>query len=317
VGSSGGRTNTNAYRYEGQVNLPTRPLYTNFSHASREYNSRGAEDYWLNLLNGSSMTNIVSHKAPPHQHGKTRTITREVDAPRQSENNMTFANVLMAAWALVFAVASSSTNVVFGHLISGRNMQLDNGDINEVLGPCINMVPVRVRLGSAPTGNDVLQQVYNQQLSCIPFETLGLDQIIERCTDWPLWTRFSSVVQHQNLDGLEDIICNRFRFGEAVCRSGGLQRQQDSLDILVVSASVVGSPERIAVNMVYNEKLLAPDFVSDMMDLLLTNIELLTSPTAATSSLSELSRTWTQAPPQIPLLARDYVEKGLAVDQRA
>lgn len=309
--------------YEGK-DVPKRAVFTDFTHASREYNKNGAEEYWYTLLEGSFMTNIVSHKTPPYQNAKLKTISREIPAPRRQPNNMTFATILKAAWALVLAEISSSTDVVFGHLISGRNISIGDTDVNEILGPCLNLIPVRVRLGTdtpkgARTVAEILRQVYDQQIAAIPFETFGLEKIVERCTDWPLWTRFSTVVQHQNLDGVEDAL-QQFRFGDGRARFAAFQGEQDAVDILVLSHPNTDN-SRIEVTLNFSEKALAPDFVADLLDRLLANINLLTAAEEPAAALLPNIQQWATAEAQIPVLARNVTDAGgnlvLTVDQTA
>lgn len=287
--------------YEGK-DLPERPIFSEFVHSARENNVMGAEEYWYSLLKGSTMTNLVSHKTPPYENSKLKTITRHVPSTSPQAYGMTFATIMKAAWALVLARLSGSTDVVFGHLISGRNLAFGGGDINEVLGPCLNIIPVRVQFQySMSTVSDLLQQVHDQQLAAIPFETFGFDKIVERCTEWPLWTRFSSVVQHQNLDGVEDLL-EAFRFGEAECKFGAFAPSHDSVDVLVLS-SPKGSKTKIDLH--FSENLIPSQFAEDMMDLLCQNIQLLSD---GTHNMLPPTSTWTSSQPQIPLLAKQLKE---------
>lgn len=324
--------------YEGHENNDgqalQRPIFTDFTRAARQSNAQGAEEYWHRLLQGSQMTNIVAHRAPPHGRCKVTTIAREITVAEIP--NFTFANISKASWALVLAEVSKSSDVVFGHLISGRNIDLpdDKGDINEVLGPCINMIPVRIRV-DASDSRDILRQVYDQQLACIPYETFGLDQIVERCTDWPLWTRFSSIVQHQNLDGVEEMMTSDagFSFGDASCRFGAVQGEPDMFDVLVMTSPLpndekasnsttrVQPQNRISVKFLFNEKILRPDLINHLMDRFIANVELLTTGNhqqtedSALVSPGQVSSILPNSQPMIPVLARNHVDAGMPMDR--
>lgn len=314
--------------------VPVRPIFSDFARASRNSNAQGAEDYWRTFLKGSHMTNVVAHTSPPHGRCKVTTLTSEIAVA--DATNFTFANIAKASWALVLAEVSASTDVVFGHLISGRNMCLPDGkgDINEVLGPCINMIPVRVRVNDSG-GQDILHQVYDQQLACIPYETFGLDQIVERCTDWPLWTRFSSIVQHQNLNGIEELMASDagFRFGDASCRFGAVQGEPDMFDILVMTSPlpthevargpVSRSPpqNRIGVKFLFNETVLRPDLVAHLMERFVANVELLSTGNyqqmdKSVQLFSDLTSAGSpKIQPMIPVLARNYIDEGKPMDR--
>ncbi|KAF9636542.1 putative nonribosomal peptide synthase protein [Lasiodiplodia theobromae] len=298
---------------EGEGELPTRPVFAEFANAVRKANEKGgeAEEYWFNLLDGASMTNVVSHKSPPYAHTKLRSMAREIALPprrlddggaRGATTTTTFATVLKAAWALVLARAAATTDVVFGHLVSGRNMALPGGGaVDEVLGPCLNLIPVRVQLhDDNNTAAALLRQVYDQHLAAIPYhETLGFPTIVERCTAWPLWTRFSTVVQHQNLDGVEDAL-KKFRFGDSTCKFGALPGQADQVDILVLSM-----PQRnsnvVEVSLNFSDKVVEPQLAAELLDELVANIALLTNDDDMhTTTLPS----YTHLAPQIPVLAR-------------
>ncbi|CAI4212453.1 unnamed protein product [Parascedosporium putredinis] len=78
---------------------------------------------------------------------------------------------------------------------------------------------------------DLLALVQEQQLAAMPHESLGFRRLIKDCTSWPSWTRFSSVVQHQNLgrNGAQE-----FQLGSDLkCEMGVLGPAYDSSDLWV------------------------------------------------------------------------------------
>jgi non-ribosomal peptide synthetase component F len=50
-----------------------------------------------------------------------------------------------------------SSNVIFGHVVSGRNLSLP--DIEKIIGPCNNVVPVRVDFNQTSTVLDLLTHI--------------------------------------------------------------------------------------------------------------------------------------------------------------
>ncbi|GAB1318076.1 hypothetical protein MFIFM68171_08286 [Madurella fahalii] len=297
-------TNRLCALYLGQ-SVPDGPDFLDFVHAARERNDQGAEEYWRTLLAGASMTELVSLRAPRYRRTERRMVSREITTPPQQGARFTFATILKAAWALVLAKISSSSDVVFGHVISGRNLSVEGLNVDQILGPCLNFIPVRVRLqggeGShrARTISDILRQVHDQHLMSIPFETLGMDAIVERCTDWPLWTHFSTVVQYQNLDGVEETLRD-FQFGDARCSMTVSERQDEALDLLVL-ATPKHDGARTEITLYFNddgqEGGLSRDFVEYLLDCLLASLAMLSStPNPDEHPLPNLA----QSPPQIP-----------------
>jgi hypothetical protein len=262
--------------YQGQT-VPDRPMFVDFMHAARKANveGHGAEAYWRKLLAGATMTNILSHVTPPYESAKTEMISRTIATSQKGAHGFTFATILKAAWAMVLMELSASRDVVFGHLISGRNISVDGLDVDRILGPCLNLIPVRVQETHSLRG--LLQQVHDQQLAALPYETFGMDKIVEHATNWPRWTRFSSIVQYQNLDGREEAL-NDFAFGDARCRLTAFQGQFDPADVVVLA-----TPRKsdggidIALQFSRRDAALTSGFTAHLLSRLVTSIEMLSS----------------------------------------
>jgi amino acid adenylation domain-containing protein len=157
---------------------------------------RAAEMYWTNLLSGSEMTAMCQPNGPDRFAKSDSRVFRNI--PKFSADSMefTFATILKASWAVLLGAMAARTDVVFGHLTSGRNVPIDS--IEDVAGPCINIIPVRLNLEG--TLRDVLLRTRTQQVDALEHEHLGMSHMRRTCTSWAPQTRFSSVVQHQNLD---------------------------------------------------------------------------------------------------------------------
>ncbi|KAI1626476.1 hypothetical protein EDD37DRAFT_349340 [Exophiala viscosa] len=154
--------------------------------------------YWKDLLRDSNMTNIVSHSKPSYSNVYNTFTKRIIPSSSLSSHGITFATILKASWSLVLASLSATSDVVFGHVVSGRN--LDVADVEKVIGCCINIIPVRATLHTGTTNVELLQTLQDQHAASIPHEVLGSRTIIRECTTWPKYTRMSSIVQHQNIE---------------------------------------------------------------------------------------------------------------------
>jgi non-ribosomal peptide synthetase component F len=108
------------------------------------------------------------------------------------------ASLLSSAWALVLSSITGEEDVVYGHTVAGRNSDIPG--IAEMVGPCLNVVPVRVRMQSAETPADLIRSVHEQFASLGEADLAQLDEIIHDCTDWPAGSEFDTMVQHQNID---------------------------------------------------------------------------------------------------------------------
>ncbi|KAL8654006.1 MAG: hypothetical protein Q9210_001767, partial [Variospora velana] len=185
--------------YEGK-DLLRAPRFANYVNEACGTSNRSAYGYWRGLLENSSMTEIVPRQTPKydtHPNLETTVLKKTIKLPTLTSRNITEATILKAAWALTLAQLSGSADIVFGNLISGRNVPLDG--VESIVGPCVNIVPVRITLSPKLTALDLLRKVQSQQVAGMPYEALGFRDIIQSCTDWPEWAYFSTIVQHQNL----------------------------------------------------------------------------------------------------------------------
>lgn len=109
----------------------------------------------------------------------------------------TIATMHKAAWALTLSRETKSRDLVFGQVASGRNTS--QFGIEDALGPCANVVPVRVALQPRWTVEDLLQHVQSQHVRSMEFETVDFEEIVKLSTPWPQGSSLGSVIQYQNI----------------------------------------------------------------------------------------------------------------------
>ena len=232
---------------DGYNGLPvsSAPSFGNFVKASAK-TAAGAHEHWKEVLRGSSMTEIVHRFGPNYQRsvGRTVTLEQKLTAPPLSRINITSATVVKAAWAATLARITSKSDIVFGHVISGRNGNV--GNVENIVGPCLNMVPVRVVYRPEWSILDLLRYIQDQQISNMPYESLGFREITRHCTDWPDWTNFSTVLQHdQNIMSESPTM----QLGGIEFSIGSVGSQEDFADFSIHSTSLGGS--RLDVTLTY------------------------------------------------------------------
>ncbi|KAL8924366.1 MAG: hypothetical protein Q9208_004148 [Pyrenodesmia sp. 3 TL-2023] len=219
--------------YEGKDLLRT-PRFANYiQEACGPSNKSNNHAYWKGLLENSSMTEVIPRQAPNYDSPnlKTTVLQETIRLPSLTSRNITEATILKAAWALTLAQLSGSSDVVFGNLISGRNVPLDG--VESLVGPCVNIIPVRIGLSPKITALELLRKVQSQQVAGMPYESLGFREIVQSCTNWPEWTYFSTIVQHQNLaHNPEDVDFSLDRISYKIGAQGG---QENLADLTLVS----------------------------------------------------------------------------------
>ncbi|CAG8903146.1 unnamed protein product [Penicillium egyptiacum] len=118
--------------------------------------------------------------------------------------NITLATLVKLAWAITLSLLFTSTeeedggsnDVVFGQVIHGRGLGISHED--RIVGPCLNIIPVRVRLPPRSNKLDLLGQVQKQHIQTMSVENLELGEIAQNCTSWKAGTRFGSFIRFQN-----------------------------------------------------------------------------------------------------------------------
>lgn len=246
----------------------------------------GAHDHWRETLRGSKMTEIVNRFGPNYQRSASTTVTleRTLAARSLSRLNITTASIVKGAWAAALARIASKSDIVFGHVISGRNSGVKN--VENIVGPCLNTVPVRVVYRPEWTVRDLLSYIQDQQIANMPYESLGFREIIRHCTEWPDWTNFSSILQHdQNISDEKPIL----QLGGIEFSLGAAGTQQDFADFSINSTSRGGTQLDVALTYAPNSTITA-EYAENVFEMLCGNIVTFSEdPHAMLPSPSELS----------------------------
>jgi hypothetical protein len=216
--------------YEGEPIFPTLSYATYIRGALGKINP-GHYAYWKALLKNSTPTHVIQRQKTSLHTTPTQVLKRVISTPSLASFNVTTATVVKAAWSTVLAKVTGKTDVVFGHLISGRNVSSVPG-IEAIVGPCLNVVPVRVCHQPSWTVLDLLQHIQKQQVDNMPYESLGFREIIDKCTDWDHdgANGFSTVVQHQSMPQT-----GALEIGGNTYQVGAIASQEDTADFSVVT----------------------------------------------------------------------------------
>lgn len=268
--------------YQGLATVPP-PTYANYLRESVGTITRAHYGYWQTLLKGSTMTEIVKRSVPNYNRasGMTSTLKRTVPVGSLTSSNITSATIVKGAWATVLAKLMGTSDVVFGHTISGRNSGIP--DVERIVGPCLNIVPVRVRFQQGWTILDLLQFIQDQQIANMPYEGLGFREITKHCTDWPNWVNYSTVLQHQNIDKNSTL-----KIGNVDYTFGGLGSQEDVADFSVLS--MPQGLDKIELTVTFStDGVIHLSYAEMVLDMLATTVERFsTSPEALLPSPIEL-----------------------------
>ncbi|KAB8255070.1 hypothetical protein BDV32DRAFT_154598 [Aspergillus pseudonomiae] len=154
--------------------------------------------YWRKTLQNSSMTRIPCTSTDSTKEGPPTVLERSIQMPTPPFG-ITQASLFTLACAAALSRLTGSSDVIFGRVVSGRASV--PAELQNVIGPCLNRLPVRVQFASGQTKMERLATLQKQQAQSLAHETMGLADIVKHCTDWPADTKdFGCWIQYQNVD---------------------------------------------------------------------------------------------------------------------
>jgi amino acid adenylation domain-containing protein len=163
-----------------------------------------SREYWSEILRDT--TELTPSLVYKPKEGKVRTL-RAYALPHfhvATENRRTRPTVVVnVAWALVLQKLAGHDDVVFGNVTTGRNGSLPG--LDTVIGPCVNMLPMRLRLhnGSSLNRRTYLRELIEASAQQVDqrtsYEGLDWEDTVNECTKWSSGSRYSSAVHFRNM----------------------------------------------------------------------------------------------------------------------
>ncbi|KAJ5315414.1 hypothetical protein N7476_005721 [Penicillium atrosanguineum] len=158
-----------------------------------------AVTYWRSLLHDSNLSVLPGTTTQPGDKGTFQTKAVENFKPVEE---ITTANILTAAWALLLARRLQKPDITFGSVTSGRMIDLPNAET--IQGPCYQLTPVRVPFQNQWTAIDLLNFVQKQSAQSVAYDFLGFEKISSECAQWSSEAAgFDSLVHHQDWDDFD------------------------------------------------------------------------------------------------------------------
>ncbi|KAL1591655.1 Non-ribosomal peptide synthetase [Paraconiothyrium brasiliense] len=149
--------------------------------------------YWRDLLHSSRLS-VLRPNIPLTTRTST-SIYREFDISSRPKQ-ITIGSLPTAAWSVVLARRLNTRDVLFGEVVTGRNLGVAGAD--RVVGPSWQYAPFRSTFTPDTTYRSLLQSVQDQHIASSVHEGMALEEIVQHCTDWdPTETTWFDSVVHQ------------------------------------------------------------------------------------------------------------------------
>ncbi|KAM4063969.1 AMP-binding enzyme [Hirsutella rhossiliensis] len=136
-------------------------------------NMAEAELFWRSYLAGGDFAPFPALPASVTEPAADATL--EADFTFDAKTGLTASTLMRGALAVVISQQTGSADVIFGAVVSGRSAPV--AGIDNLVGPTIATVPVRVRVPREQPARDYLETVQRQAAEMIPYEQTGLQHI--------------------------------------------------------------------------------------------------------------------------------------------
>lgn len=167
-----------AQLYEGSrlpSTIPSFDRFVNFSINSTK--SDLSRSFWSQQLDSTNVTQFPS--LPSLTYRPTLNARHRIQIQPLTSDKARTSILLRASLALTIGISTGQSEICFGTVMSGRDADLPG--IDEVVGPTLATVPVRIVWNSDQTVSQFLETIDTQQRNTTPHEHFGLQEIRKTC----------------------------------------------------------------------------------------------------------------------------------------
>jgi len=167
----------------GDVSLPPVRSYTDYLEWARARDLDRAAGYWREVLSDNPEPTPVGDGGADEEELFARQhiyLDRDVTADLDElcrTSRLTLNSVIQGAYALVLSAVSGRRDVLFGVMVAGRPADLEG--VETMVGPFVNVLPLRVRVPLDERLVPWLRTIQDQQVALRPFEHSSLESIRE------------------------------------------------------------------------------------------------------------------------------------------
>ena len=162
------------YRESQPPKLVAAP-YSRFIKYLSDVDQEKSDDFWKSKLFESSAPQFPQLPSPSYQAQASSFLTHNAHVSRKSGTEFTLPCVIRAAWAFLIATYTGSDEIIFGETNSGREVLVQG--IEEILGPTIATLPIRMTIDHQQTVTEFLSEVQRQSAEALPYQFAGLQHI--------------------------------------------------------------------------------------------------------------------------------------------
>jgi amino acid adenylation domain-containing protein len=178
--------------YLGQTAWSPPVEYRVFTKYLATIDADAASAFWRSAL-ASSQATCCPYPPPPsgsYRCTASASVRYQWKVPQSQLPGITLASILCTSWALVSTLYSDTSDVVFGQTINGRNVPCTN--VTEIEGPVFTTIPFRARISPVENVHLLLQRIQAELVDMVPFQHLGLQNIMRLDADCQAACQFTT-----------------------------------------------------------------------------------------------------------------------------
>lgn len=134
-----------------------------------------AKEYWKTYMADGEFGPFPALPASVKEPVATAKLEAEYAIPTNADTEITMSTMIRGAFGILISQYTGGRDVVFGATVSGRNALVPG--IEEIIGPTIATVPVRIKTQKDQNVLEYLQAVQQQATEMISYEQTGLQRI--------------------------------------------------------------------------------------------------------------------------------------------
>ncbi|ROV91734.1 hypothetical protein VPNG_09966 [Cytospora leucostoma] len=171
---------TRLYKNEadGQVNAPS--FVSALLHGPLG-NFSASRGFWMDHLKGASLSPFPQMSETPSGHDLSvcRRIRFDGLGKLGRKLGVTQQAVVQALWGSVLQRYISSS-VIFGIIVSGRSLELEN--VDTTIGPLLNTIPFHCHFEHSQTWSSAIRQCHEFNTAILPFQHVPLREVQKWCS---------------------------------------------------------------------------------------------------------------------------------------
>ena len=169
-----------AEAYDGTLPSEVGPTYANYIAYIQSQSEEVSLAYWKRYLAETQPCLLPLYDGDRDKPNEPR--IRSVEFSRGKEilrfcqtNEITVANFMATAWALLLRAYTASDDICFGFVASGRDVPIDG--IEDLVGACINMLVCRFKFENNSRVAEVAREAQENYFKSLPHQHISLAKI--------------------------------------------------------------------------------------------------------------------------------------------